>query len=135
MIIFTPNSVIKSADVNLNFNDITTTFTYKHQMLIKGDNAGGAVDSAQVGSPEVAFSGTPTGYGRASGILPVNYAGGTIAVKIYLWSTSTNNQNLTYYVGGHNSGSTTLSSTWNLQSNQTYSAIGLTANLLKEITV
>lgn len=135
MYIFSPNTLIKSAEVNANFTEITSTYTYKHQMLIKADNVagGGALDSSNFGSPEIAFTGTPTNYGRCSGILPVNYAGGTIAIKIYLYSGSNNNQNLNYYVGGWANNGTI--STWNIQSNQTYSSINLSANTLKEITL
>lgn len=135
MIVFTPNTVIKSTEVNANFNEITATYTYKHQLLIKGDNTGGAVDSAQIGSPEVAFTGTPTNYGRASGIIPVNYAGGTIAIKVYLFSANANNQSLNYYVGSHTNGGS-VSTSWNIQSNQTSAtSINLSANTMKEFTV
>lgn len=132
MIIFTPNTVIRSTEVNSNFDEVTATITKRHQLLIKADGIGGAVDGVQLGSPEVNFTGTPINYGRASGIIPLDYAGGEVVVKVYLWSTNTNNQTLTYYLAGLGEADTPG---WNIRSNQTTAAVGLTANIVKLFTV
>ena len=130
MIVFTPNTVIKSADINLNNAEITSTITKRHQLLIKADNTGGAIDSNYLGSPEIKFSGTPTNYGRASGVVPLDYAGGAIKLMVHLWGTSISSNSLNYYVANYGVGDTVA--TWNIQNNQTYSPINFSANKLKE---
>lgn len=132
MYVFTPNTLIKSAEINSNFTELSANYTKRHQLLIKADNTGGAVDSANLGSPEVAFTGTPTNYGRASGIIPLDYQGGTIAIHAYFLTANTNNQNLNYYVMGYGNGETNTN--WNIQSNQTYASLGLSANIIKDVT-
>jgi hypothetical protein len=109
----------------------------RHQLLIGCDNVGGALNSQQIGVPEVSFSGTPTNYGRASGIMPADYAGGTIAVKVYLWSGSAgNNQAMNYYIADWRDASSLAGGTWNVQSNQTTGAtIGLAINTMKAFTL
>lgn len=118
---------------NITSNQIANRTRY-HQLLIKADNTGGAVDSANIGSPEVTFSGTPSSYGRASGIVPFDYAGGTVIVNVYIYSASANNQTLNYYLANHRNGSNT-STSWNIQSNQTTAGINLSANVMKKFTV
>ncbi len=93
------------------------------------DGSGGATISQQEAN-EIHFTGTPSGFGRLDLLLPMDYVSGTNAtINLVLYSDSTNNQAINYYVGSHASGSSY--STWNIQNNiTTGGTIGLTANTI-----
>ena len=98
---------------------------------MQADNTGGALGTAgQEGLPETTFTGTPTGFGRASGIVPMDYVSGTnVNFYVVLYSGNTNNQAMLFYIGVHTDGGS--SSTWNVQLAQTSATINLSANVIK----
>jgi hypothetical protein len=108
--------------------------TRRHNLLLKADNAGGALDSANEGSPEVSFAGTTTNYGRATGFIPSDWVPGTdVVVKAMFVDASATANALQYYVGLHYDGQTYAS--WNIALGASSGSINLTANVVKEFVV
>lgn len=78
----------------------------------KADGSGGAVEDISEG-PAVAFTGTPTGYARGRLVVPMDYAGGDITIKVYARASATNtDETVTSYCGIHSPGD--VHSSWNI---------------------
>lgn len=87
------------------------------------DNTGGANIGSNEG-PAVDFTGTPTGYARAAGIIPADYAGGDVSIKLYLRASATNTAESTeYYLACRSIGD--VHSSWNIASGITSQQVSL----------
>jgi hypothetical protein len=100
--------LLKDAKMNgsyLTDESVTTTQlqnrTRRTTMLIKSDNTGGTTDSNIEASPEIGYTGTPTGFGRAHGFIPRDYASGNVSIRLWLRATNANNIQWVYYVASH----------------------------------
>lgn len=94
----------------------------------RADGSGGAVDGQNEGSPETAFTGTPTGYIRGRLIVPNDYVSGTTAViKLVMRATNTGTHSSVHYVGCRSSATTTSWTAWNEQSGITTGSLGFVA--------
>lgn len=100
---------------------------------LHADEASGAVSSHNEG-PEVAFTGTPTGYARGWCIVPNDYVPGTdIAIKLMTRSTAVNSTETTrVYVGCHSD--TDSWAAWNVVSSSAGSHSWAT-DTVDEITI
>lgn len=94
------------------------------------DNTGGVVVS-QNEANEIAFTGTPSAFGRLDLLIPQDYVSGTTAtVNLVIFSGNTNNQSINYNLSSRAS-SSTFASYWNIQNNiTTGSTINLSTNLI-----
>jgi len=102
----------------------------------RADGSGGAVDGQNEGSPETAFTGTPTGYIRGRLIVPSDYVSGTTAVwHMVLRATNTGTHTSIHYVGSRSSNDGTAWSSWNVQSAVSTTSIGFTAAQIKNQSV
>ena len=101
-------------------------------MILGADNSGGA-SMSQLEANDISFTGTPTNYGRIGGQIPMDYLSGTTAtINLLVYSASTNNQTVVYYIGSHGIGAFT---TWNIASSLTTTAtLGLTATNMVKFT-
>lgn len=102
----------------------------------RADGSGGAVDGNNEGSPETAFTGTPTGYMRGRLIVPNDYVSGTTAI-LHVVSRATNTANHTtiHYVGARSSATGTAWSAWNVASNISTTNVSFTANQMRDHSV
>ena len=102
----------------------------------RADGTGGAVDGQNEGSPETAFTGTPTGYMRGRLIVPNDYVSGTTAVlHVVLRATNTGTHTSIHYVGSRSSADGTAWSSWNVQSGVSTTSISFTAAQIKNQSV
>jgi hypothetical protein len=85
---------------------------------VQADNTGGAVISYNE-APEVAFTGTPSGFARAWVTVPKDYASGDITVRILVRTTNTQTLNWIYYIACRSDGD--AYSAWNIASGSTVS--------------
>lgn len=105
--------------------------TRRAEFFIQADGIAGTTASNNEG-PEVLFTGTPTGYGRARVLIPKDYVASTSAKIILMFrSDSANNQALTYFVGSRATNGASFTA-WNIANSLTSGAIGLTANVTSE---
>lgn len=86
-------------------------------LQLKADETGGAVADNNEG-PAVAFTGTPTGYARAGGIVPADYASGDASIIAYCRSSATNSsETVQHFISCRSIGD--VHSSWNIASGVT----------------
>jgi hypothetical protein len=104
-------------------------------MLFLADGSGGAVSSITLGMPAVQFSGTPSGFLRANGIIPVDYVSGTdITIRLKCYASSSGTHTHRRYVNADASGDS-LASLWDIDSAVSVAGVSFTANILREIDI
>jgi hypothetical protein len=150
MYIFTPNTLIKSQEVNDNFDDLyngmfadgsilATKMASRERIVtlpFHADQTGGAVASNDY-SDGMVFTGTPTNYVRSHARLPIDWVAGTdfyFLLKL-LATNSRSNQPSVRYVSAWDDGDVFTPSFWNIESAVSTNDIFVTANTLKQIPV
>lgn len=122
-----------AGDVRVPWSSVAVLTRNVH-MIKTNDNTGG-VSTSQQEANEIAFTGTPSAYGRLNQLLPMDYVAGTNAtLYLMLWSASANNETINYYIGSHFNGQTY--SAWNVANSLTTTAgINLTANVISNFAM
>lgn len=106
--------------------------TRRSDIFLLSDGTGGASDSFNEGR-EIAFTGTPTGFGRGRGLIPNDYASGNVSVKFIVRATSANNIQWIYYMASRSNSAAW--SAWNIAGGLTQTFNIANANQMYEFTV
>lgn len=102
--------------------------TRRASFNIQADNTGGAVISFNE-APEVAFTGTPSGFARAWTTIPKDYASGDVTIRVLTRTSNTQTLNWIYYIADRSDGD--AFSAWNIVSGSTVSVTS-TANTYQD---
>lgn len=104
-------------------------------MLFFAEGSGGATSSIAGGMPEVAFSGTPSGFARMHCVVPSDYVAGTdVTIRLKMFATNTATHTARRYVNADAVGDS-VASFWDIDNNVQTTGLAFTANILKDIDV